>query len=326
MARMKARAALLLLGLHAAACVSAQPLPAPEDLFRQLTPSVWIVRTYDAKGEPHAYGSAVVVAPETLVTNCHVLEGGRRFTIQNDNVGHNALLQYQDPERDLCQITARGMTAPAVTLGDSDALVVGQKVYALGNPRGLERTFSDGLISALHRKEPSRELVRIQTSAPVSQGSSGGGLFDTRGRLIGITSATRRDGQNLNFAIPINWLQELPQRHAARSAAATAPTPAPAVPAPAAPPSGARNVADVDAVPVNEACKGQYRRFLGARHPRAFAITASGQCAWADGVGSPRPELSKARDPSTRALEYCERSHGGGCALYAVDDRVVWSR
>jgi serine protease Do len=230
-----ARSGLVAAGALLACSVSAQAM-SPEDLYRTISPSIWLVRALDADGVPVRSGSAVVTAPETLLTNCHVLRQAKRIVISNDNVQHGARLQHIDVERDLCQITARNLRAPAVPIGETERLAVGQKVYALGNPLGIERTLSDGLISALHRTEQRRELVMIQTSAPISPGSSGGGLFDAQGRLIGITTSQTREGQNINFAIPIDWMRDL----AARSDAALASVAVPPTVAtrPATPSSG----------------------------------------------------------------------------------------
>ncbi|GAB3765502.1 hypothetical protein GCM10028796_22900 [Ramlibacter monticola] len=292
--------------------------PTPQQLYERLAPSVWLVHTYGDGGKPLARGSAVVIAAETLVTNCHVLEGAKRFTVTNDNVTHEARPQYIDAERDLCQVMARNLRAPAVALGDSDTVVVGQKVYTLGNPRGLERTFSDGLVSALRRSD-DQKLRRIQFSAPISHGSSGGGLFDEQGRLVGITASGFDDAQNLNFALPANWVSELAERGEAARQVASARAAASAA-------RSARDINDVAAVPTSEGCRGDYRKFLTSRAPRAFAISTAGECAWANGAGSPHPEVSKARDPIERALDYCRSRHGKGCRIYAVDQRVVWDR
>jgi serine protease Do len=329
---------LSVLCMLASLTAHAEPL-TPQQLYARLSPSIWLVHTFDSDGAPLATGSAVVTRPETLLTNCHVLRHAKRFSITNDNVAHEAHLQYLDVARDLCQITARNLQAPAVVLGDSDAVAVGQKVYALGNPRGLERTFSDGLVSALRRSD-DHKLSRIQISAPISHGSSGGGLFDEQGRLVGITSSGFDDAQNLNFAIPINWAGELAARSdAAMKVAATASTAAPSAPvrapeiprtatptAPGSPPRDGADVNDVAAVPGSERCREDYRKFLASRPPRAFAISDGGQCAWADGMGSPRPDLSKSADPVRRALDYCLTWYGNGCRLYAIDQRVVWAR
>ncbi|MDB5897322.1 MAG: hypothetical protein JWP22_4213 [Ramlibacter sp.] len=300
---------------------------SPEDLYRNLSPSIWLVRAYDADGLAIRSGSAVVTSPETLLTNCHVLRQAKRITITNDNVQHGVRLQHIDVERDLCQITARNLSAPPVPIGNTDRLAVGQKVYALGNPLGIERTLSDGLISALHRTEAGRELFRIQTSAPISPGSSGGGLFDAQGRLIGITTSQRIDGQNINFAIPIDWLRDLAARSdAALRSAAIPPTTALRPAAPSSSTAGKPEVNDIESVPVTAACKEEYRKYVGSTGPKAFAITDKGRCFWQRTRTPNRPEVSNNADPSVRAMELCVHFLGSGCTLYAVDNAVVFKR
>lgn len=93
-----------------------------------------------------------------------------------------------------------------LSLGDSDAVQVGEPVYAVGNPRGLEGTFSQGIISSI-RKVGTDKL--LQLTAPISPGSSGGPVLNSEGKVIGVSVATFRGGQNLNFAIPSNYLKTL---------------------------------------------------------------------------------------------------------------------
>jgi serine protease Do len=202
-----------LLGL--AFLVSVQPASALEadQVFERVSPSIWRVMTLDADGKPLGQGSGVVIAPHSMVTNCHVLAKARRVDVVKDNISLSASLQMYDPERDLCQLKVDKLTAPAVERASEHQLRIGAKVYAIGNPRGLDLTLSDGLISAL-RKDKDTKLERIQTSAPISPGSSGGGLFDSEARLIGLTTSQMINGQNLNFAIPADWIAELPKRHA----------------------------------------------------------------------------------------------------------------
>jgi serine protease Do len=88
-------------------------------------------------------------------------------------------------------------------------LAVGTKVYAIGAPQGLELSLSDGVVASLR---PLGGSSLIQTTAAISAGSSGGGLFDSLGRLVGITTFQSRTGQNLNFAVPADWINLLPQR------------------------------------------------------------------------------------------------------------------
>jgi S1-C subfamily serine protease len=97
-----------------------------------------------------------------------------------------------------------------VTIGTSETRV-GQRVYAIGSPQGLELTLSEGLVSAL-RQTTNGSI--IQTTAPISPGSSGGGLFNANGQLVGIVTFQSRTGQNLNFALPAHWISEMKPRDA----------------------------------------------------------------------------------------------------------------
>ena len=207
------RAAPAFLGLALAAGAAAAL--EPEALFSKVSGSVWAVRTFDAQERPLRAGSAVVIAAGRLVTNCHVLAKASSFVIKQDNVTYGATLEFPDPARDLCQIKVANFTAPPVVLAPAGRARVGQRVYAIGNPRGLENTLSEGILSGLRgggggAGEPEARL--LQTTAAISPGSSGGGLFDSEGRLLGITSFGARDGGSLNFAMPVEFLAELPAR------------------------------------------------------------------------------------------------------------------
>ncbi len=183
-----------------------------DQLFEKISPSIWVVHTFEKGGRPLSRGSAVVISPGILITNCHVLARAASFMIRRENVSYEAKLQHADAERDLCQVEVRNFNAPAVEVVPTESLKVGQKVYAIGNPRGLELTLSDGLISGLRRDEDGKSIELVQTSAPISPGSSGGGLFDIKGRLVGVTTSGMRDAQNLNFAMPGSWIADVPLR------------------------------------------------------------------------------------------------------------------
>jgi serine protease Do len=211
----KSRAPITLTLLSFTALVSAQTLE-PEALFKKVSPSIWQVVVFDKANQPLGSGSGVVIAQERVVTNCHVLANASRVAVMREKVVYEADLEFPDPERDLCQLRVKDLIAPAVELADVSKLQVGQKIYAVGNPLGLVLTLSDGLISSLRLNQSDR-LEAIQITAPISSGSSGGGLFDNRGLLIGITTrgVVGRNGavaQNLNFAIPAFWIAELPLR------------------------------------------------------------------------------------------------------------------
>lgn len=159
-------------------------------------------------------GSGSVLDKEGLIlTNYHVIEGAReiRVTLFNGE-SYEADLVGQDPVNDIAVLK---IEAPAdqlypVSYGDSSMLKVGQKVYAIGNPYGLERTMTIGIISSLNRVLPSRSgrtmKSIIQIDAALNRGNSGGPLFDSSGKLIGMNTAiASRTGENtgVGFAIPV---------------------------------------------------------------------------------------------------------------------------
>lgn len=216
---MKPAHALLMGGL-AVAAAGAHALTA-EQVYAKVSGSVWRVVTYDADNLPLGQGSGVVVGTEAVVTNCHVLAKAKRVAVKREKESLEARLAMWDVKRDLCQLRVAGLRAPAVAVADSGKVAVGQGVFAIGNPKGLELTMSAGLVSSL-RRNAAGQLVLIQTSAAISGGSSGGGLFDAQGLLLGLTTlgSVGGDAQNLNFAVPADWVRELPARHAAAAAAA----------------------------------------------------------------------------------------------------------
>jgi len=201
--------ALLLAGAGSAAALT------PAEVYALVAPSVWRVVTYDGDGLPLGQGSAVVVGAEALATNCHVLARAKRVVVRHEKTSFDARLDLWDIQRDLCQLRAAGLTAPPVRIAPTASVVVGATVYAIGTPRGLELTMSAGLVSSL-RKNAAGQVVLVQTSASISGGSSGGGLFDDSGALVGLTTlgSVTGDAQNLNFAIPADWIVDLPDRHA----------------------------------------------------------------------------------------------------------------
>jgi S1-C subfamily serine protease len=189
-------------------------------VFKIADPSIVVVLAAGAKRGEGSLGSGVIIAPLEVVTNCHVVNKASRIVIVQGSVERNAKLRYEDSGRDLCQLRLDDAfpQGKVVEVRSADVeLEVGQQVFAIGSPRGLEHTLTRGIISAL------REVVKdtgkyIQTDAAVSPGSSGGGLFDDQGRLIGLTTFIKRDSQGLNFAIPAQWIGELASRNRDRLA------------------------------------------------------------------------------------------------------------
>jgi S1-C subfamily serine protease len=197
--------------------VAAQPnVPAmqltAEELYAKISPSVARVNVMDENGNLMGTGSAVVIGNGQVITNCHVAKMGPALELSFRSEKAPATVTIADEIYDLCQLSSPGLSAPAVMMADLSEARTGEKVYTIGAPQGLELTISEGIISSL-RDMPNMGTV-IQTSAAISPGSSGGGLFDSRGRLIGITSFQSRSGQNLNFAVPAEWIKSMTNRSA----------------------------------------------------------------------------------------------------------------
>jgi hypothetical protein len=180
-----------------------------EDVFADVAPSVARVNVMDAGGRVVATGSGVVIEPGVMLTSCHVATIGAKLSVKLGDAVLPAALQVADEVFDLCRLSVDGMRAPALTLAGVDTLRTGQRVYAIGAPQGLELTISEGIVSALRKVDDG---TIIQTTAPISPGSSGGGLFDLSGRLVGIMTFQHRFGQNLNFALPADWIGQMRAR------------------------------------------------------------------------------------------------------------------
>ncbi|MCP5286262.1 MAG: trypsin-like peptidase domain-containing protein [Burkholderiaceae bacterium] len=158
-------------------------------------------------------GSGVIVAPEGyLLTNHHVVAGASAIEVQlADGRRAAATLVGSDPETDLAVLKVALERLPAVTLGDSAALQVGDVVLAIGNPFGVGQTVTAGIVSALGRTRLGLSTYEnfIQTDAAINPGNSGGALVDAQGRLVGINTAifTRQEGGGslgIGFAIPVD--------------------------------------------------------------------------------------------------------------------------
>jgi tetratricopeptide (TPR) repeat protein len=209
--------AAFLLAVCTVASGAQSPKNSAQEIFKLVSPSVMVVESLDVKGIITAFGSGVVIAPGKVVTNRHVIENGVSFRVEHGSKTWIAQLVKVDSDHDLAELSVDGLTAPAIRVRKSSTLAVGEKVYAIGSPEGLELTISEGLISGLRDFDKDRV---IQTSAAISHGSSGGGLFDDEGRLVGITTFFLKEGQSLNFALPGEWTLAL-ERQTATAAPAT---------------------------------------------------------------------------------------------------------
>ena len=170
----------------------------PAELFANLASRVFVVQSLDGHGGILSFGSGVVVLPGHVVTNKHVVKGAVAIKVKHGNSTWPSKVTHVDPNHDICQLLVDNLGVPPVQVRQYSSLSVGERVYAIGSPQGFDLTLSEGLISGLRRRGGTNV---IQTTAPISRGSSGGGLFDSEGRLIGITTYFIEEGQSLNFAI-----------------------------------------------------------------------------------------------------------------------------
>lgn len=170
----------------------------PQQVFAQASRSVYVVLAGSGQ-RASSQGSAVAISRTQALTNCHVIDGASRILLRQGQQTFRAERGHRNLRADACFLRVpSGRLQPVQGVRRLSDLHVGETVYTIGSPRGLENTLGQGLISG-HRTHDGTPL--IQTTAPVSPGSSGGGLFDARGNLIGIAVGYIADSQNLNFAI-----------------------------------------------------------------------------------------------------------------------------
>jgi len=196
-------ALLLFFGVGSAHTQTAQ------EIAKKAFSSTVLLVMEDSNGQPLSLGSGFLVRDGEIASNLHVIEGATRGYAKL--IGEKTRYDIEgitavDPERDLVVLKISAGRSQALPLGNSDAVQVGDSVYAVGNPQGLEGTFSQGIVSSI-REVGSDKLLQI--TAPISPGSSGGPVLSGKGEVIGVSVATFRGGQNLNFAIPSNYLKTL---------------------------------------------------------------------------------------------------------------------
>ena len=185
-------------------------LPAEDIAEKALAATVYL-EMQDKNGKTLGIGSGFFVKPNLIATNFHVIEGAAKGTAKL--VGKSTTYNIEgvtatDKTNDLALLKVTAYGIKPLSLGDSDKVRIGETVYVAGNPKGLEGTFSDGIISSRRDKDTKE---RLQMTAPISPGSSGGPVLNRKGEVIGVSFAGHRalDAQNLNFAIPSKYLKKL---------------------------------------------------------------------------------------------------------------------
>lgn len=183
-------------------CSSASAQSNIRDIAATNLPSIVVIEAGDSQGSGVILESSGVIA-----TNFHVVEGADSIVVRlnNGDTYRDVSVIDFDLERDITIIKIKAFDLPAVTLGNSNEVRVGDDVVIMGAPQGLDQTVSRGIVSAI--RDTGEGYSLIQTDAAISSGSSGGGMFDMSGALVGISVSYIENAQNLNFVIPINYFR-----------------------------------------------------------------------------------------------------------------------
>lgn len=190
-------AVLLMLPVRLLLSQSSASTGAPT-VYRTVSSSVFLIEVRDAAGQVSGFGSAFLIEGGRLITNAHVVNGGQPF-LRTGAVALPLLVERLDPQNDLAVLTSDAKLDATPLRFDSAEPPIGTTVFAIGNPRGLERSISEGLIAGVRERDGRRLL---QVTAPISPGSSGGPVVNRDGEVVGVTVGYLDGGQSLNFAIP----------------------------------------------------------------------------------------------------------------------------
>jgi|TARA_B100002003_G_C14070991_1_gene515274 hypothetical protein len=184
------------------------------DIYKNAKDSVLLLVAYDSMGIPSSLGSGFYIEKNKIATNFHVVDQASKIVFKH--IGEKS---FNDVDKiisfsknlDLAILSVSRIGNP-LTIEHNSSSGIGEKVIAIGNPRGLEGSVSEGIISAVRG---GIDLNYFQITTPISPGSSGGPLFNENGNVIGITTATLKDSQNLNFAMPAKLLLTLKDKEKA---------------------------------------------------------------------------------------------------------------
>lgn len=176
--------------------------------YEEISASVYFitVKNQELTNNPTGSGSAVAVSNNQLLTNCHIfgkkldLDGNDIKIVKKGSPVMNGRLVHRHSESDRCILEADGVLSPVKALRAVNSLNVGERVYAIGNPKGFIDAFAEGLISAIRTSKKTG--IVLLTTTGIAKGSSGGALFDSNGNLIGITTAVISDAPHLALVIP----------------------------------------------------------------------------------------------------------------------------
>jgi hypothetical protein len=180
-----------------------------KEVAKNCLPSTVSLVMEDNYKQPISLGSGFIIGQGKIVTNLHVIEGAKYgYVFVNGSSTKHKIQGYfaVDKKNDLAILSIPTLIGKSIPLSTSTVPEIGEKIYAIGNPKGLSGTISEGIVSGIRTLE-NKSLIQI--TAPISPGSSGGPVINNSGQVIGIAVGTLTSGQNLNFAIPTSSLKAL---------------------------------------------------------------------------------------------------------------------
>jgi len=181
-----------------------------QEIAKLALQSTVLIITEGSNGQPIGQGSGFVFAPGLVVSNLHVFERATNAIVKvagSEKIYKAIEVVAISAKDDICVIRIENTSVPPLRLGDSDKVNTGDEIFVASNPKGLEGSFTKGIVSSIRK-----QAGLLQIDASISSGSSGGVLLNTKAEAIGIVRSSVVSGQNLNFAIPISKLKSLPRR------------------------------------------------------------------------------------------------------------------
>lgn len=198
-------------------CVIAEQTSATK-VYEKVANAVVIVKSSNARAQSQGSGVAIGYGYEKnnkptstwVITNAHVIINENNIEIESQGKKYRAEVQYIDKENDIAELLIKDKVIYALSSKltglESIETVIGEKVFAIGSPMGLENSISEGIVSG---KREKNGIKLVQTTAAISSGNSGGGLFNEKGELLGITTFKLRNTENINFAIDSSYLKAI---------------------------------------------------------------------------------------------------------------------
>lgn len=191
--------------VSASASAQNKSTKSPSEIAREQSQAVVVIEALDERGSVLKQGSGFIVTPNgAIVSNLHVVRGAfsLRVKLPTGDIYKTTDLVDVDDAKDIAILKIKGFKLPVISLGDSDKAEVGDPIVVISSPEGLTNSLTTGVISGVRRLETHRVF---QITAPISQGSSGGALFNSGGEVIGVVTSLLKSGQNINFAVPVNY-------------------------------------------------------------------------------------------------------------------------